>query len=83
MRDKVNKEIDRLVDLGVLKPVDHSEYASPVVPVLKRNGSVRLCADYSVSINKQLLVEQYPLPTVHELFANYMEDNSSQNWTYH
>ncbi|CAK1590402.1 unnamed protein product [Parnassius mnemosyne] len=69
LRDKVDKEITRLVDLGVLKPVSHSEYASPIVPVLKNNGSVRLCADYSVTINKQLLIEQYPLPTVHELFS--------------
>ncbi|XP_063362806.1 uncharacterized protein K02A2.6-like [Cydia amplana] len=69
LRDTVSKEIDRLVNLGVLKPVDHSEYASPVVPVLKKNGSVRLCADYSVSINKQLLIDQYPLPTINELFS--------------
>nr|XP_034838819.1 uncharacterized protein K02A2.6-like [Maniola hyperantus] len=69
LRDKVNKEIDRLLELGVLEPVEHSEYASPIVPVLKRNGSVRLCADYSVSINKQLVIEKYPLPTVSELFS--------------
>lgn len=69
LRDKVCKEIDRLVDLGILKPIEYSEYASPIVPVLKKNGSVRLCADYSVSINKQLLVEQYPLPTTNELFS--------------
>ena len=69
LREKIDKEIDRLVNLGILEPVEHSEYASPIVPVLKRDGSVRLCADYSVSINKQLVVEQYPLPTIHELFS--------------
>lgn len=69
LKEKVDKEIDKLVDLGVLIPVDHSDYASPIVPVLKRNGNVRLCADYSVSINKQLVVDQYPLPTIKELFA--------------
>ncbi|XP_063361530.1 zonadhesin-like [Cydia amplana] len=69
LRDKIDKELDRLVSVGILKPVEHSLYASPIVPVLKRDGSLRLCADYSVSINKQLIVEQYPLPTAHELFA--------------
>ncbi|KAL0872183.1 hypothetical protein ABMA27_004590 [Loxostege sticticalis] len=69
LKDKIDNEIDRLVQLGVLKPVDHSDFASPIVPVLKRNGTVRLCADYSVSINKFLVVEQYPLPTIHELFS--------------
>ncbi|XP_062530453.1 uncharacterized protein K02A2.6-like [Bombyx mori] len=60
---------DKLVGLGVLRPVEHSDCASPIVPVLKRDGSVRICADYSVTINKQLVVEQYPLPTVNELFS--------------
>lgn len=69
LRDKVGKEIDRLVELGVLKQVDSAEYASPIVPVLKHNGAVRLCADYSVTINKQLIVDQYPLPTINELFS--------------
>jgi hypothetical protein len=69
LKDRVDKEISRLVSLGILRPIDRSEYASPVVPVLKRDGSVRLCVDYSVSINKQLVVDQYPLPTINELFA--------------
>lgn len=69
IRDKVNNELDRLVTLGILKPVSYSEYASPIVPVLKRDGSIRICADYSVTINKQLLVEKYPLPTAQVLFT--------------
>lgn len=69
LRDKVNKEIDRLVDLGILEPVEYSEYASPIVPILKKDGSVRLCVDFSISINKQLLIEKYPLPTINELFS--------------
>lgn len=69
LREKVDREIDRLIELGILEPVECSAHASPIVPVLKRDGSVRLCADYSVSINKQLLVEQYPLPTTNELFS--------------
>lgn len=69
LRDKVNRELDRMVSLGILKPVNYSDYASPIVPVLKRNGSIRICADYSVTINKQLQVEKYPLPTIQELFT--------------
>ncbi|XP_062529124.1 uncharacterized protein LOC101739388 isoform X1 [Bombyx mori] len=69
LKDKVDKEIDRLVAAGVLKQVDHARYASPIVPVLKRNGSVRICADYSTGVNKQLVVDQYPLPTITELFT--------------
>lgn len=53
----------------MLRPVDQSEYASPIVPVLKPDGAVRLCVDYSVTINKQLIVDKYPLPTINELFS--------------
>lgn len=69
LRGKLDEELDRLLTLGILKPVEHSDYASPVVPVLKKNGSLRLCADYSVTINKQLIIDQYPLPTVNDLLA--------------
>lgn len=68
-KEKIDKELDRLLGLGILKPVEHSEYASPVVPVLKKDGSIRLCADYSVTINKQLIIDQYPLPSVNDLLS--------------
>lgn len=69
LQQKVNDEITRLVQLGILEQIDHSEYASPIVPVIKRDGSVRICADYSQTINKQLFVDKYPLPSVDELFS--------------
>lgn len=69
LRESVEKEINRLVGLGVLVPVNHSDYASPVVPVLKHDGSIRLCADFSVTLNKQLVIDKYPLPRIEELFA--------------
>ncbi|KAL0821769.1 hypothetical protein ABMA28_005190 [Loxostege sticticalis] len=69
LRDKIDKEIERLIQLGIIEHVKCSEFASPIVPVLKHDGSVRLCADYSQTINKQLVLEKYPLPTVQELFS--------------
>lgn len=69
IRLKVEQELDRLVRTGVLEPVDHSDFASPVVPILKRSGEIRLCADYSVTLNKVLQIEKYPLPRTEELFA--------------
>lgn len=69
LKDKINLELDRLIELGILKPVEHSEYASPIVPVLRKDGGIRICADYSVTINKQLIIDKYPLPTVNDLFS--------------
>lgn len=42
--DKVEKAIDELVRENILEPILQSEWATPVVPVLKKNGKLRLCA---------------------------------------
>ncbi|XP_065219648.1 uncharacterized protein K02A2.6-like [Planococcus citri] len=66
----VNKEIDRLVAEGLWVKVDYSEWASPIVPVLKSNGDVRLCGDYSGTLNDQLHVTQHPFPPPDEVLAH-------------
>ncbi len=39
-REKVEQELDRLVQENILEPVEHSEWASPIVSVLKKMGKV-------------------------------------------
>ena len=41
---------------------------TPIVPVLKPNGQVRICGDHKVSVNKYLDLTQYPLPHIEEVF---------------
>ncbi|KAJ0172968.1 hypothetical protein K1T71_011144 [Dendrolimus kikuchii] len=40
LKEKINAELHRLESLGILVPVKHSDYASPIVPVLKSDGSL-------------------------------------------
>ncbi|XP_058456730.1 uncharacterized protein K02A2.6-like [Malaya genurostris] len=70
IRDAVEKEIKTLVESGVLLKVDRSEWATPVVPVMKSGGKIRLCGDYKLTLNKSLLIDEHPLPTINEMFAN-------------
>lgn len=65
----VETEIQNLVEQGVLVKVHTAEWATPVVPILKPNNKVRLCGDFKVTINKHLMIDDHPLPTVNELFA--------------
>ncbi|XP_049525093.1 uncharacterized protein K02A2.6-like [Dermacentor silvarum] len=69
IRDKVSKEIDRLVKLGILSPVTYAEWATPIVPVMKKDGTVRICVDFKVTLNPVCELEQYPLPVIDDIFA--------------
>ncbi|XP_044184791.1 uncharacterized protein K02A2.6-like [Acropora millepora] len=71
LRPKVEAELTRLEKDGILSNVEYSEWATPIVPVVKRNGSVHVCGDFKVSINPVLLTEQYPLPRIEDIFANF------------
>ena len=63
-------ELQRLESLGIISPVKFSKWAVPIVPVLKKNGTVHICGDYKVTANRATLTESYPLPLVDELMID-------------
>ncbi|XP_030608895.1 uncharacterized protein K02A2.6-like [Archocentrus centrarchus] len=70
LRPRVEAELTRLTELGVISPVAHSDWATPVVPVNKKDGAVRLCGDFKVTINPALCIDKYPIPRIEDLFAS-------------
>ena len=68
-KKKVELELQRLEAEGVISPICFSDWATPIVPVAKRDGSVCICGDYKVTLNQVLKSEVYPLPRIDELFA--------------
>ena len=71
-------ELKRLEDSGVVEKVTYSDYATPVVPIMKPDGSVRICGDYKITINPLLDVPEHPMPKPAELFAQL---NGGQRFT--
>lgn len=68
---KVDHELQHLERENIIIPVDHSVWASPIVPVLKADSqSVRTCGDYKVGVNPAVVTTQYPLPKVEDIFAS-------------
>ena len=73
LKEKVEKEIQRLQALNISTPVTSSEWAVPIVPILKTDGTLKLCDDYKVTVNQALQLDLYPLPRVEDLFAALTE----------
>ena len=73
LKESVSQELQRLVDAGIITKVISSDWASPTVNVYKSNGSIRVCGDFSVSVNQYLGPVQTPLPTIDEVIASVGE----------
>ncbi|KAK8783048.1 hypothetical protein V5799_015611 [Amblyomma americanum] len=70
LREKVGMELDRMCQQGILSPVSHSCWATPIVPVVKADGTLRICGDLKVTVNPECDVDQYPLPKMGDIFAS-------------
>jgi len=70
IHQKVEQELDRLEETGIIVPTQHSDWAAPIVPVVKTNGSVRICGDYKLTANTGVKTESYLLPRIEDLFAS-------------
>jgi len=69
LRSKVEDELSRLEDEGIITKVEHSQWAAPIVVVPKANGQIRICGDYKVTVNQAVEIPEHPLPDVEELFS--------------
>ncbi|XP_055616575.1 uncharacterized protein K02A2.6-like [Toxorhynchites rutilus septentrionalis] len=68
---KVDAELQRLQDKGIISPVKFSDWATPIVVVRKSdNVSVRICGDYSTGLNNALESDAHPLPHPDDVFAD-------------
>ena len=50
--------------------MDFSDWAAPIVPVLKKDGSVHIWGDYKLTVNQTAKLETYPLPKIEDLLAS-------------
>ena len=65
MKEGVRQEVQKLVEMGVVIP-SHSPWASPIVPVPKSDGSIRLCIDYR-QLNAITEGDPYYMTTLEEI----------------
>ena len=70
LKERVGQELDRLKRTGVIEKIPNLEWAAPIVPVVKPDGSIRICGDYKLTANKAAKTESYPLPKVEDIFSS-------------
>ena len=69
LKEKVEEELFRLQAAGIIGPVKFSDWATSIVPVVKSNGTVRICGDYKTTVNPILEVDRHPLPDIDDLLS--------------
>uniref|UniRef100_A0A2N9J8K2 Reverse transcriptase domain-containing protein n=1 Tax=Fagus sylvatica TaxID=28930 RepID=A0A2N9J8K2_FAGSY len=57
---KVKEEIERLVAANFIRPARYVEWLSNIVPVMKKNGKLRICVDFR-NLNNATPKDEYPM----------------------
>lgn len=65
IRSQVEAEIHKLLNAGIIVPSDE-EWSSPIVPVRKKDGSIRLCVDFR-ELNAITPLRRFWLPSLREI----------------
>ena len=60
----MREQLQALVNKGIVRK-SCSSYASPIVPVRKKDGSLRFCVDYR-QLNEKTVRDAFPLPRIEE-----------------
>ncbi|XP_031358273.1 uncharacterized protein K02A2.6-like, partial [Photinus pyralis] len=78
IKKRVEDELNTLQREQVITPVETSEWGTPLVPIIKNDGSLKLCGDYRLTVNRYFKQVQYPLPSVESIL---MELSGGESFT--
>lgn len=70
---EVEKELNTLENAGIIKKIEKATWGTPLVPILKENGGIRICADYKITLNKYLKDTNYRLPNIDDILYQLRE----------
>ena len=63
---KAKEEIERLVASNFIRSARSVEWLSNIVPVMKKNGKLRICVDFR-NLNNATPKNEYPMPVANLL----------------
>ena len=62
----IKAEVEKFLHAGFIYPVPLTEWVSNIVPVMKKQGTIRVCVDYR-DVNISCLKENYPTPFIEQI----------------
>jgi hypothetical protein len=68
-KEKVKIELDRILEAGIIEPVEESEWISPMVVQDKKIGEIRICVDLR-KLNDVCLHDPFTTPFTDEVLDN-------------
>ena len=68
---QIIKEVQKLLAVGFIRPIEHSKWLSNIVPIKKKNGQMRCCVDFR-NLNKACPKDEFPLPNMDMTQQPYM-----------
>jgi len=82
----IKVEIEKLLHVGFIYPVPLTDWVSNLVPVMKKQGPIRVCVDYR-DVNNSCPKENYPTPFIDQIIddcvgceiISFMDGFSSYN----
>ena len=72
--DAIEKQCEELQEADIIEP-SKSPWSSPLVPIRKPDGSIRLCVDYW-KLNLVTISDQFPMPNLLDAVVNWGEKDS-------
>jgi hypothetical protein len=84
--EEVMKEVEKMLEVGFIRPCRYAEWISSVVPVQKKDGQWRVCVDFR-DLNRATSKDEYPMPVMETLInaaaghkiLSFMDGNAGYN----
>ena len=65
----MEQDLERLEKTGTIEPIEFSEWAASIVPIMKWDGTFRVRGDYKLTIYQVARLDTHPLHKVDDLFS--------------
>eukprot|EP00253_Pinus_taeda_P003913 PITA_03913 len=66
LENQIKSELNKLLKAKIIFPIRHSKWISNMVPVLKKNGDIRICINFW-NLSKAFQKDNFPLPPMEQI----------------